>query len=99
MQALPRVALAARCRERRCEVKAFRIVLCTVDLDECGVEEMVQLIENARLPNRVDPGTVMSIDVADCGEWSDEHPLNSPNDATRAAEFARLFPAATGGAK
>ena len=73
-------------------MKAFRIVLCTVDFDECGVEDMVQLIENARLRSRVDPGTVMSIEVADCGEWSDEHPLNSLNDETRAAEFARLFP-------
>jgi len=78
-------------------VKVFRIVLCTVDFDECGAEELASLIENARLPNHISPGAVMSIEEADCGEWHDGHPLNYK--ATKAAEFARLFPVAIGGAK
>lgn len=65
------------------------MVLMFVDHDEVGPEGAKQLIEEARLPNHISPGSVMSVDERDIGEWRDDHPLN--HRGKQAAEFARLF--------
>ena len=70
-------------------MKAYKITLLFLDFDEVGPQEAKSLIENARLPNRIDPGTVMDLQEADIGEWSDDHPLNKR--ATMAEAFRSLF--------
>ena len=74
-------------------MRAYKITLLFLDFDEVGPQEAKSLIENARPPNRIDPGTVMDLQVADIDEWSDDHPLNSR--ATRARAFAEIFPTST----
>ncbi len=58
-------------------MKAYKIVVLFLDHDDIGPDEAAQLIENARLPNHIIPGTVMSVEMCDIGEWDDEHPLNT----------------------
>lgn len=70
-------------------MKAYRMVLLFVDHDGVGPEAARQLIEDARLPNHIIPGTVMSLDEVDVGEWRDDHPLNFRSKMD--AEFERLF--------
>jgi len=70
-------------------MKAYKITLLFLDFDEVGPQEAKALIENARLPNRIDPGTVMDLQEADIGEWSDDHPLNKR--ATMSEAFRSLF--------
>ncbi len=70
-------------------MKAYRMVLLFVDHDRVGPESAKRLIEDARLPNRIDPGTVLSLEEADIGEWHDEHPLNYRHK--QADEVRRLF--------
>lgn len=72
-------------------MKAYKITLLFIDFDNVGREGAKELIESARLPNRVDPGTVMSIEEADIGAWHDDHPLNKFSTMTVA--FSALFPA------
>jgi hypothetical protein len=71
-------------------MKAYKITLLFIDFDNVGKEGAKELIESARLPNRVHPGTVMSIEEADIGTWHDGHPLNT--FSTMAAAFSVLFP-------
>lgn len=70
-------------------MKAYKITLLFIDFDHVGKDEAKLLIENARLPNRIDPGTVMSIEEADIGEWHDDHALNKRTTMHQA--FASLF--------
>ena len=70
-------------------MRAYKITLLFLDFDEVGPQEAKSLIENARLPNRIDPGTVMAIEEADIGEWHDNHLLNKRT--TMAAAFEELF--------
>ena len=72
-------------------MKAYKITLLFIDFDEVGKDEAKYLIESARLPNHIHPGTVMSIEEANIGAWHDDHPLNS--QATKAQAFAEIFPA------
>lgn len=70
-------------------MKAYKITLLFLDFDEVGQQAARVLIENARLPNHIDPGKVMEMQEADIGEWSDDHPLNKR--ATMSSAFAALF--------
>jgi hypothetical protein len=70
-------------------MKVYKMTLMFIDFDNVGMQGAKQLIEDARLPNRIDPGTVMSIEERDIGEWADEHPLN--NTKTQIAAFQLLF--------
>jgi hypothetical protein len=65
------------------------MVLLFVDHDNVGMAGAKQLIEDARLPNRIDPGAVISIEERDIGEWHDGHPLNFRDK--QATEVARIF--------
>lgn len=71
-------------------MKAYKITLLFIDFDKVGPECAKGLIEGARLPNRIDPGTVMELEEVDIGEWEDDHPLNFEH--SKAKEFNRLFP-------
>ena len=71
-------------------MKAYKITLLFIDFDEVGKDEAKDLIESARLPNHIHPGTVMSIEEADIGAWHDDHPLNK--FSTMAETFAEIFP-------
>lgn len=70
-------------------MKAYKITLLFLDFEDIGPQEAKSLIENARLPSRIDPGTVMDLQEADIGEWSDDHPLNKR--ATMSEAFRALF--------
>lgn len=70
-------------------MKAYKITLLFIDFDHVGKDDAKALIENARLPNRIDPGTVMSIEEADIGEWHDDHALNKLKTMHQA--FVALF--------
>lgn len=74
-------------------MKVYKVTLMFVDHDNVGDARIKGLIENARLPNRIDIGTVMAIEDRDIGEWRDDHPLNYRDK--QAAEFERLFPLRT----
>lgn len=70
-------------------MKVHRIVLAVVDFDRLGAENVVEEIENVRYPNDCVSPNVLSIETRDCGEWTDDHPLN--HEDTMAAEVERLF--------
>ena len=71
-------------------MKAYKIEILIVDLDQCGADEIASVLENARYPNRCIRPEVMRVTEADIGEWRDDHPLNFC-DQTK-AEYERLFP-------
>lgn len=75
-------------------MQAHKVTLTIVDLDEIGAEEIKVVIENVHYPNRCISPEVVSIETAEIGEWSDDHPLN--NNKTAPAEWQRLFPALGG---
>jgi hypothetical protein len=66
-----------------------KITLTVVDHDRIGADGVREALENARYPNRCIWPCVLTVETRDCGEWSDDHPLNKTT--TRAAEIARLF--------
>jgi hypothetical protein len=70
-------------------MKVYKITLMFIDFDEVGPEGAKELIENARLPNHISPGTVMEIEERDIGEYPDSHPLN--RISTQAEAFKDLF--------
>lgn len=69
-------------------MKAYKIELLIVDTDEVG-DEIPFHIENVRYPNDCINPQVISIQEADIGEWSDDHPLNKLD--TMKSEFNKLF--------
>ena len=71
-------------------MKAYKVTLLIIDLDEIGAEEIKVVIENAHYPNRCISPDVERIESVEIGEWHDEHPLNSTDTYT--AEWKRLFP-------
>jgi len=71
-------------------MKAYELTIKIIDLDEIGAAEIKDVLENTRYPNHCISPRVLSIQEADVGEWSDDHPLNRPT--TTDAEWGRLFP-------
>ena len=71
-------------------MKAYKIELLIVDRDQCGAEEITNVLENERYPNHCISPDVMKVTEVDIGEWHDKHPLNS--FTRRKAEYAKLFP-------
>jgi hypothetical protein len=70
-------------------MKVYKMTLMFIDFDNVGMTDAKQLIENARLPNHINPGTVVAIEERDIGEWHDDHPLN--NRKTQIAALQLLF--------
>lgn len=71
-------------------MKVHRVVISVIDHDGLGADGVRQEIENVRYPNRCISPSVESIETAEIGEWSDEHPLN--NRDTSRSEIDQLFP-------
>lgn len=72
-------------------MKAYKIELLVLDFDQLGGDGIKSVLENSRYPNDCISPSAMSISEVDIGPWSDDNPLNSGK--TRAAEYARIFPA------
>lgn len=70
-------------------MKVYKIELMIIDHDEIGEEEIIEILENTRYPNRCISPDVKKIESRDIGEWSDDHPLNFCS--TQDAEYKRLF--------
>ncbi len=71
-------------------MKVYKLTVMVIDRELGDSESVAALIENANYPNDCISPSVLSIEEAEIGEWSDDHPLNKRS--TKAAEFARLFP-------
>lgn len=69
-------------------MKVHRIELMIVDCDELGVDEIKEVIENQRYPNRCINPYVMEATTVEV-EWTDRHPLNLVSEMD--AEYHRLF--------
>ena len=57
-------------------MKAYKIELLIQDHDEIGIDQIIDVIENARYPNRCISPEVIGVLESDIGEWHDDHPLN-----------------------
>ena len=57
-------------------MKAYKIELLIEDHDEIGIDQIIDVIENARYPNRCISPEVIGVMESDIGEWHDDHPLN-----------------------
>ena len=71
-------------------MKVHKVTLIVIDFDDIGADEVKNEIQNASYGNDCIAPSVKSIETRDCGDWSDEHPLNFR--ATADAELRRLFP-------
>ncbi len=71
------------------KMKVYKIELMIIDFDNVGEKESVEVIENARYPNRCISPKVMSIESRDIGEWHDNHPLNKKS--LQKTEYDRIF--------
>jgi hypothetical protein len=70
-------------------MKVYKLEVMVIDFDNCGGEDIKDMIQDARYPNRAISPTVKNIESVDIGEWTDDHPLN--NRSTSEAEYKRLF--------
>lgn len=61
-------------------MKVYKIEIMVVDSDEVG-DEMKEIIENTRYPDRCISPEVMKIESREIGEWHDNHPLNKYGEA------------------
>ena len=67
----------------------YKVELAIIDHDEIGGDEIKEVLENTRYPNRCISPEVLTVEEKDIGEWYDEHPLNYRDTAKQ--ELARLF--------
>ena len=70
-------------------MKVHRVTLTVIDFDDIGATGVKSALENARYPNHCIGPQVKTVETRDCGEWNDDHPLNSL--ATADEELTRLF--------
>ena len=70
-------------------MKAYKLEILVIDHENVGEKEIKKMIENTKYPNYCINPNVKNIDVADIGEWSDDHPLNKRDTADE--EYQRLF--------
>ena len=70
-------------------MKVHKVESYIVDFDDVGEENIKDMIEDARYPNRCISLKVIKIATKDIGEWNDDHPLN--RRSTAEAELKRLF--------
>ena len=66
-------------------MKVFKLEITVIDFENYGQEEIKNIIESVKY---LQP-SVLSVDVADIGEWHDGHPLNK--HSTHSQECKRLF--------
>lgn len=70
-------------------MKAYKLVVTVIDFDGLDSDGIKAAIESTRYPNDCIHPDVHSIEEADIGEWTDDHPLNNRTSAK--AEYRRLF--------
>lgn len=70
------------------KIKVYRLEVLIIDHDECGTEEIREVLENQRYPNDCIFPQVMSVEHREV-EWSDNHPLNDLHKCQKA--FRKLF--------
>jgi len=70
-------------------MKVYKLEVLVIDMDELGPQEIQEVLENARYPNRCISPKVLSVQGREIGEWRDDHPLNQRD--TYQAEIKRLF--------
>lgn len=70
-------------------MKAYKVEVLIIDFDEVGMPGIAQVLENGNYPNRCISPMVMSTQMRDIGEWTDEHPLNKRS--TKLAAYQELF--------
>lgn len=70
-------------------MRVYKIELMVIDFDDVAADDVKSIIENSHYPNRCISPKVVDIQATDCGEWSDDHKLNSRN--TWLEEYDRLF--------
>ena len=66
-------------------MKAYKVELLIIDMENVGESEIVELLENIKY---IYP-QVKDIKSVDIGEWSDNHPLNKQD--TYEEEYKKLF--------
>ncbi len=66
-------------------MKVYKLVISIIDLEEHGETLLVEDIKNLR---GFSP-SIISIESAEIGEWTDDHPLNNSNTYNK--EIERLF--------
>ena len=57
-------------------MQVHKVELVIIDFDEVGIDDIKDILENTRYPNYCISPKVISTSSRDCGEWSDDHPLN-----------------------
>jgi hypothetical protein len=62
------------------------VEILVIDFENLGQEEIRKCLENTRY---ISP-EVKTIEQADIGEWTDDHPLNKSEKMNQ--EYERLFP-------
>ena len=70
-------------------MKVHKVTLFIVDHDELGSDGVIDELTHTRYANDCINPHVISVETADCGEWTDEHPLN--NFKTMFTEIENLF--------
>ena len=64
-------------------MKVHKIILTVIDFDDIGEQVVKDALVNTRYPNDCISPDVISIETRDCGDWSDEHPLNNSKTAAK----------------
>lgn len=69
---------------------AHKVTILIIDFDRLEADEIRDVIEDTKYPNHCIYPDVYSIESADIGEWSDEHPLNQTD--LKYIEWKKYFP-------
>ncbi|KKN70937.1 hypothetical protein LCGC14_0425390 [marine sediment metagenome] len=70
-------------------MKAYKVEILIINFEELSQEETKDAIENANYAGDCISPDVISIEEADIGEWSDDHPLNQYDKMKD--EYTRMF--------
>ena len=69
-------------------MKAKLVTMVVIDFENVG-DDITNIIENTKFPNRCISPRVIDVKTEDIGDWNDDHPLNKWD--TYHAEVERLF--------
>lgn len=70
-------------------MKAYKVEILVIDYDGLGSDEIKNVLENTKYPNRCMYLAVKHIQSRDIGECDDGHPLNLTSKQDQ--EYKRLF--------
>ncbi len=60
-------------------MKIYKLEVIIIDFDEVGEEDIIDILETTRYPNRCISPNIIDVKSADIGEWDDDHELNRIN--------------------